>query len=383
MTSHMESLAFVSAPLLDNEHWLACAVLAIAVARILFRYIIQPYLELREPFRDIPSLPNSHWLLGSAHQVVRNPDFIFCQDHTYNDHADARGRTGFWIVNQRGVILTSAEDCRTVLRGETTKNTPVPVRFLTNRVFGPNAIPIINGQHWLKQRKIIHHSLNPSSLLTMRLHVATVVQTAVHSLKERIRKHERTSSNNAPNSKPRPLVMDIELLAKCIGIDATGLSFLSHEFHCCKTLEIADFVHSFSILLENIYERMQGPHSDLTSWLFWLPADKNIQFNAANEHVRSLMRAFIEKHNTLPYYDPTQDVSGAHMGRRKKDLLDNLAEAQKSKMEKFDMDRFADMVRKRSMHSVSLAFDVLDHFDSHVASVCFRCSSSGSRDTTR
>ena len=320
----------------ESSSILTYTTISVVSLYLLFHFVIKPYLECKEPFSDIPSLPNNHWLFGSGYILLREPDFRKIQEHTFNDYADAKGRTGLWLLSQRGVVLTDAEDVRTVLEMVTNKSAPAAVRYFSHRAFGRNTLPLINGRHWLNHRAKINRSMHPTSIASMRESSAQVVQGAVKNLRNRVQEHGQSS----------PFVMDAEQIGKCITVDDWGVTALSHHFRCCETFQLTRFVQSFNVMIEDVIERISGNPFDVTSWLYFLPVAKNIRFREANQQVRKLMKELIEEHNVQAANkeEDTEEEKKEEVLSKEccKTLLDNLVDVYND--QKYDINNFIDIV---------------------------------------
>lgn len=331
----MDSLSLLASAGTGSIYLWAYTAVSIASFYLFFQLILKPYLESKEPFTDIPSLPNSHWLTGSAYQILRDPDFRKVQERTFNDYADAKGRTGFWVFTQRCVVLTDAEDVRTVLEQVTNKSAPVAAKYFSRRAFGPNTLPLMNGKHWLVHRAKINRSMHPSSITSMRESSAQVVQVAATTLKALVQGHAKSTS----------FVMDVEILGKCITVDDWGVYALLHQFRCCENFELVRFVQCFNIMMKDVVDRMQGNLFDVTSWLYFLPVAKNIRFRYANQNVRQLMKEFIEEHRAkaCKEHDTAEEKKDDEATTKcRKILLDNLMDVYDE--QKYDINTFVDVV---------------------------------------
>lgn len=268
---------------------------------------IRPMWEAIPPFSGVPSLPKRHWFFGHGFQLVNKKlDFLSYQHEVYEKHADRNGRTGFWLLQTRGIILTHAKDVLTVLRHESHKTAPRLVLHHLSHLLGPEQLGLLNGPKWKAHRSAILKSFNTNSVRALRVAVHRVAQTAVATLKKRI---------NA--TKDKCFEFDIEVLMKLIGIDTLGLSALSYNFRCCEKLELHEFAHSFSFVMGDVFRRIEERPFDPSNILYCIPTAANRAFHRHQDRVRSLVQAIVQDHRQR-----LQDK-----GNQARDLLDNLLQA--------------------------------------------------------
>ena len=294
-----------------------------AAAWILWTMAIRPssFWQSLQQFDGVPCMPHRHWLFGHAFSLLQTRhqqhDFVTHQQALNERHANAAGRTAFWVLTTRGIVLTAATDVRTVLRLESHKEPPRLASHHLSRLLGREQLGLLNGPKWKAHRSAITKSFTPTALRTLQVAVRTVIQNCVRTMEERIRATAKGAFE-----------FDIAVLMKLIGIDALGLSSLSYSFDCCKTLEMHEFAESFSFVMGDVFRRMEDNPLRPDNLFYGLPTKTNREFCRHANIVRSLVRTIVQEHRQR------RDSHSYRQQQLSMDLLDNLVLAHESAKER-------------------------------------------------
>ena len=303
---------------IDTENWETSFFLTIGGWFLVFvaswTLWVRPFWESIPPFSGVPTLPKRHWFFGHGFQLIdKQLDFLSYQHEVYEKHADQNGRTGFWLLQTRGIILTNAKDVLAVLRHESHKAAPRLALHHLSHLLGPEQLGLLNGPEWKAHRSAITKSFNPNSLRSLRVAVHRVAQTIVATLKKRIRE-----------TPDKCFEFDIEVLMKLIGIDTLGLSAFSFNFGCCENLELHEFAQSFSFVMGDVFRRMEEQPFHPSNFLYFIPTQANRRFHRHQSRIRSLVRTIVQDHRRRLLKDERNQP---------RDLLDNLLQAHESAKE--------------------------------------------------
>ena len=261
--------------------------------------LFRRHLESKKPFFNLPMPPGSHCILGHMGTRVFGADFRDSLKGMFVDYADEYGVCSFWMVNCKGISVTSWQDARAVLQATTERRRLKLLAVHMNHFLGPRNIGILNGKEWKYHRAAILRVFHSSStLVNSRAAMVQVTQTLVDSLL----------------TKPQPLEMDMEPVMKMITMDVFGRTALLHDFGCCLNLTLSPLAGAFDFLGNELIRRARNPLVPANAF-YSLPTHANKR----HAYERHLIRGFLEELIEERRQEKSED--------RKPDLLTSLLKA--------------------------------------------------------
>ncbi|CAB9514751.1 dihydroxyvitamin D(3) 24-hydroxylase, mitochondrial [Seminavis robusta] len=177
-------------------------------------FLVKRSMELKKPVPNLPSPPDSHWLLGHALTLISPPFFDNMAKLAVNS-ANEHGQVGFWMVNRPFIGITHWEDAREVERNEVVRDFPFVFERLLSRFVGKKSFVLLNGPEWKLYRAAVSKSLGPSFMLKTRSIAARLTQEWIQQ--------QAYDENGA-------IVLDVFAMLKAHLVDVFGQAGFDRKF---------------------------------------------------------------------------------------------------------------------------------------------------------
>lgn len=293
------------------------------------------HLESKVPFDgQIPMPPNSHWLYGH----VRTFQKIFNSNRSnfFTDYVDELGRVAFWMGPKPVLVVTHAEDARTVLQAEYYRNLPFFVRKHVQHFLGDKNVGLLQGKQWKRHRSAIYKAVSPvHTLVTAEKPMRSVADALVKSIQSKL--HDDGTDF---------VCLDIESVMKMVTIDVFAKATLSMDLKCCETLAQSPIAVAFSEMVEDMNYRISSILNPV-SYFYLLPTQRNRR----QERNRVFLRAFLLK----LINDRIEDEQAGKA--LKQDVLTNLLQAHRDDPDSHDEDITDEALNDTLMALLFAGFD--------------------------
>ena len=247
--------------------------------------------QKRKPFDELPTPPNSHWLLG--HLPLLEGDFRICHHRLFRDHSNEFGQTGCWVFSTGYVSVTNFEDVRSVLNNSRTRKMVAIVRRHMDPFLGRDSILFLNDKEWRSHRSVIGRGFTPGAVKEAQQGMQKVISTLLTSLKE--------------CGVDQPVQRDIGALMKMITIDIFGQAALSRDLGCCNKLQPSPMAVAFDYLGKELSRRLLSP-SSVGDFFYWIPTTRNLHYQRERKLVRDCITGLIGDRLAMPKDDRPEDV---------------------------------------------------------------------------
>jgi hypothetical protein len=306
------------------------------VTYIMYFYLRLSQLKKTKPFKEIPTVPNAHWLLGhfpylrNLNQSSHHSEFLL--------HASPSGLLGFWIgLESRGFTVLRADHVRAVLRQNSSRETLKWVTRHGRKTLGADALILLpGGLRWKQQRNVVGKMFRMEVMQDGKYAVAELSRNVVKWLLHA--SSPQASYSTCPGHDGKGVCIEAEHLFQLYSLEVFGKVGMGYDFNffanpnpencsgkTCHCLKMSDMARSWTFLQGDLGKRTspQNVFNPLMQF-YWLPTNYNREYRRHVSLVNGMMHGIIgEELNFVVANKNTQLNSEGN----KKNLVTHLVES--------------------------------------------------------
>lgn len=253
----------------------------ICIATIIVAFLIKTP-KMKVPVPGIPMVPDSHWLFGHSHILIR--DFKESWWKLCYQHANAEGMCSFWNLSRPAITVNTVENARTILAATSSKPALGHMRKHLRVLLGDKSLPFLNGKDWKYHRSMYAKALSSKAVCTMLEPIRDVVKSLVIAIEDKIDNE----------NQGEPIQMNIETLIQLALADINGKTFFGMEFNCCEKLQQIPITRAIKFLVDEISRRITSPLSPAARF-YTLPTARNRRHRENIQLVRNTLKDIIKE----------------------------------------------------------------------------------------